>query len=66
VEAVARHRHFTRVAEELHIAQTALSHQIGRLEQELGARPRFAVPAPFEGLDPPSINAGAECDDARR
>jgi DNA-binding transcriptional LysR family regulator len=37
VEAVARHRHFTRAAEELHIAQSALSHQIRRLERELGA-----------------------------
>jgi LysR family transcriptional regulator, transcription activator of glutamate synthase operon len=37
VEAVARHRHFTRAAEELHVAQSALSHQIRRLEAELGA-----------------------------
>jgi LysR family transcriptional activator of glutamate synthase operon len=36
-EAVARHRHFTRAAEELHVAQSALSHQIRRLEGELGA-----------------------------
>lgn len=36
VEAVARHRHFTRAAEELHVAQSALSHQIRRLEAELG------------------------------
>src|SRR5512132_3080461 len=36
VEAVARHRHFTRAAEELHLAQSALSHQIQRLERELG------------------------------
>jgi DNA-binding transcriptional LysR family regulator len=36
VEAVARHRHFTRAAEELHVAQSALSHQIARLEAELG------------------------------
>jgi LysR family transcriptional regulator, transcription activator of glutamate synthase operon len=36
VEAVARHRHFTRAADELRVAQSALSHQIRRLEQELG------------------------------
>jgi LysR family transcriptional regulator, transcription activator of glutamate synthase operon len=36
VEAVARHRHFTRAAAELHVAQSALSHQIRRLEEELG------------------------------
>jgi LysR family transcriptional activator of glutamate synthase operon len=36
-EAVARHRHFTRAAEELHVAQSALSHQIRRFEAELGA-----------------------------
>lgn len=36
VEAVARHRHFTRAAEELHVAQSALSHGIRRLERELG------------------------------
>jgi LysR family transcriptional activator of glutamate synthase operon len=35
VEAVARHRHFTRAAEELHVAQSALSHQVRRLEAEL-------------------------------
>ena len=35
-EAVARHRHFTRAAEELHVAQSALSHQVRRLEGELG------------------------------
>lgn len=36
VEAVARHRNFTRAAEELHIAQSALSHHVQRLERELG------------------------------
>ena len=36
VEAVSRHRHFTRAAEELHLAQSVLSHQIRQLEQELG------------------------------
>jgi DNA-binding transcriptional LysR family regulator len=35
-EAVVRHRHFTRAADELHVAQSALSHQVRRLEQELG------------------------------
>jgi DNA-binding transcriptional LysR family regulator len=28
VEAVDRHRHFSRAAEELHVAQSAPSHQI--------------------------------------
>ena len=36
VEAVARLCHFTRTAEELHVAQSALSHQISQLERELG------------------------------
>jgi DNA-binding transcriptional LysR family regulator len=35
-EAVVRHRHFTNAADELHIAQSALSHQVRRLELELG------------------------------
>jgi DNA-binding transcriptional LysR family regulator len=35
--AVARHRSFTRAAEELHVAQSALSQQVKRLEQELGS-----------------------------
>jgi len=35
-EAVTRHRHFTRAAVELHVAQSALSQQVARLERELG------------------------------
>jgi DNA-binding transcriptional LysR family regulator len=34
--AVARHRHFTRAAEELYVTQPALSQQVRRLEEELG------------------------------
>src|SRR3954451_7636806 len=34
--AVARHRHFTRAADELYGTQSALSQQVRRLEEELG------------------------------
>lgn len=37
-EAAARHLSFTLAADELHVTQTAISHQIKRLEQELGIR----------------------------
>jgi DNA-binding transcriptional LysR family regulator len=36
LDAVARHRSFTQGALDLHIAQSALSQQVGRLERELG------------------------------
>src|SRR5258707_9918761 len=35
-EAAARHLSFTAAAAELNVTQTAISHQIKRLEQELG------------------------------
>lgn len=38
VVAVAEHRNFTRAAESCFVVQSALSHQVARLEQELGAR----------------------------
>jgi LysR family transcriptional regulator, glycine cleavage system transcriptional activator len=37
-EAVARHRSFTRAAEELHVTQAAISHQIKILEVDLGVQ----------------------------
>ena len=37
-EAAARHLSFTLAAEELNVTQTAISHQIRRLEEELGIR----------------------------
>src|SRR6266581_1943000 len=37
-EAAARHLSFTAAASELNVTQTAISHQIRRLEQELGIR----------------------------
>jgi LysR family glycine cleavage system transcriptional activator len=39
-EAAARHMSFTLAAEELHVTQTAISHQIRRLEEQLG-KPLF-------------------------
>src|SRR5258708_37920346 len=37
-EAAARHLSFTRAAAELNVTQTAISHQIRRLEEQLGIR----------------------------
>jgi LysR family glycine cleavage system transcriptional activator len=37
-EAAARHLSFTRAADELHVTQTAISHQIRGLEERLGVR----------------------------
>src|SRR5918998_3077537 len=37
-EAAARHESFTRAAEELHVTQGAVSHQVKALEAELGVK----------------------------
>ncbi len=37
LESAARHRSYSRAAEELHVTHGAVSHQIRRLEEELGA-----------------------------
>lgn len=37
-ESAARHMSFTKAADELNVTQTAISHQIRRLEEELGVR----------------------------
>jgi LysR family glycine cleavage system transcriptional activator len=37
-EAAARHLSFTTAAQELHVTQTAISHQIRRLEEQLGRK----------------------------
>src|SRR5271154_6668596 len=37
-EAAARHLSFTRAAAELNVTQTAISHQIRRLEEQLGLK----------------------------
>ena len=37
-EAAARHLSFTQAASELNVTQTAISHQIKRLEEELGLK----------------------------
>ena len=37
-EAAARHLSFTQAAMELNVTQTAISHQIRRLEEQLGLR----------------------------
>src|ERR1700761_6734186 len=37
-EAAARHLSFTNAAQELNVTQTAISHQIRRLEEELGLK----------------------------
>lgn len=46
-EAAARHLHFTRAAEELHLTPTAISHQIRQLEEILGVQLFQRYPRPI-------------------
>src|SRR6202041_2269374 len=52
-EAAARHRSFTLAANELNVTQTAISHQIRRLEEQLGiclfVRSNRALELPRDG-----------------
>ncbi|PQZ25464.1 LysR family transcriptional regulator [Ochrobactrum vermis] len=45
-EAAARHLHFTRAAEELHLTPTAISHQVRHLEEILGVELFRRYPRP--------------------
>ncbi len=70
--AVAESRHFTRAAEELHVAQPSLSQQIRSLERELGAdlftraRGNIALTDAGEALLPLARRILADTDTARR
>ena len=62
-EAGARHLSFTRAAEELHVTQTAVSHQVRQLEEELGfplfrrSTRRLELTAEGQRLAPPLSQA---------
>ncbi|MFF0745989.1 LysR family transcriptional regulator [Streptomyces sp. NPDC004111] len=70
--AVAECRHFTRAAEQLHVAQPSLSQQIRALERELGAdlftraRGNIALTDAGEALLPLARRILADTDTARR
>ncbi|MGA8116259.1 MAG: LysR substrate-binding domain-containing protein [Actinocatenispora sp.] len=69
--AVAQHRHFTRAAEAVHVAQPSLSQQIRALEHELGAvlfsraRGNIALTPAGETLLPLARRILADVDTAR-
>lgn len=60
-EAVARHKSFTRAARELHVTQSAISHRVRALEEQLGA-PLFVR----EGKSVALTDAGRVLDEAVR
>src|SRR5918998_433892 len=69
--AVARHLHFTRAADELHVAQPAVSQQIRKLEEELGVelfhrmKRRVALTSAGETLLPWARRVLADVAEAR-
>ena len=62
-EAAARHLSFTQAAAELNVTQTAISHQIKRLEEELG---RSAVRPAEPGAGADAAGAGVPAGHPRR
>jgi DNA-binding transcriptional LysR family regulator len=70
-EAVARHLHFTRAAEELNVAQPSVSQQLGKLEKELGThlfhrmKRRVALTPAGEALLPRARRLLADLEEAR-
>src|SRR4051794_7752041 len=70
-EAVARHLHFTRAAQELNVAQPSVSQQLGKLEKELGAdlfhrmKRRVALTPAGEVLLPRARRLLADLEEAR-
>jgi DNA-binding transcriptional LysR family regulator len=70
-EAVARHLHFTRAAQELNVAQPSVSQQLGKLEKELGTdlfhrmKRRVALTPAGEVLLPRARRLLADLEEAR-